>query len=119
MFESHTDKLILKQLQSIEAKQDQILAALNVSIKQEKTDMAAIDDTITSLTAQVAANTTVIGSATVLISGFKAQLAAAVAAAQAAGATPAQLKSLTDLSATIQANDTPLAAAVAANTPAA
>lgn len=81
--------------------------------------MAALDDAITALTAQVNANTTVIGSAKALISGFAAQLAAAVASAQAAGASPAQLAELTALQNTIEQNDNDLAAAVAANTPAA
>jgi hypothetical protein len=81
--------------------------------------MSKLDDQITALTAQVQANTTVENSALVLIQGFSATLAAAVAAAQAAGATPAQLQSLTDLGTAIKASDDALAAAVAANTPAA
>jgi hypothetical protein len=99
------------------------LAKLQVSIdaltKESTQEMEALDDKIASLTSQVASNTTVIGSATTLINGFAAQLAAAVSAAQAAGATPAQLQSLTDLQTTIAANDTALATAIAANTPAA
>lgn len=67
--------------------------------------MAAIDD----LTAQVAANTTVVGSALTLIQGFAAQLAAA-------GTDPAKLAAL---QAQLQASDDALAAAVVANTPAA
>jgi predicted benzoate:H+ symporter BenE len=70
------------------------------------------------LTAQVTANTTVTGSAVTMINGFSAQLAAAIAAAQAAGATPAQLKSLNDLNTAVKASDDDLAAAIAANTPA-
>lgn len=67
--------------------------------------MAAIDD----LTAQVAQNTTVIGSALTLIQGFAAELAAAGTDPVALAALQAQLNS----------SDTALAAAVAANTPAA
>ena len=81
--------------------------------------MAAIDDQLDALTAQVTANTTVTGSALVLIQGFAAQLAAAIAAATAAGATPAQLKRLVDLQAAVKTSDDDLAAAVAAGTPAA
>jgi len=67
--------------------------------------MAAIDD----LTAQVAANTTVIGSALTLIQGLAAQLAAA-------GTDPVKLAAL---QASLKQSDDDLAAAVAANTPAA
>lgn len=80
--------------------------------------MSALDDKITSLTAEVTRNTAVEGSALTLIQGFAGQLAAAIAAAQAAGATPAELQALTDLQTTLTANDDALAAAVAANTPA-
>lgn len=80
--------------------------------------MAALDDKITALQAEVANNTTVEKSALVLIQGFAARLDAAVAAAQAAGASPAQLQSLTDLSTSLKSNDDELAAAVTANTPA-
>lgn len=59
------------------------------------------------LTAQVATNNTVIGSALVLIQGFAAQLAAA-------GTDPAKLA---QLKSDLASNDDALAAAVAANTP--
>jgi hypothetical protein len=93
----------------------QILAGI---VRLEK-QMALLDDQITALTAQVEANTTVEKSALALIQGFAAQLAAAVAAASAAGATPTQLAALNALGTTIKANDDELAAAVAANTVAA
>lgn len=67
--------------------------------------MAAIDD----LTAQVAANTSVIESAITLLGNIKALL-------DAAGTDPAKLAAL---SATLAAEDDKLAAAVVANTPAA
>lgn len=79
----------------------------------------AIDDAIAKLQASVTNLTAVDTSAVALISGFKAQLDAAVAAAQAAGATPAELQTLTDLSASIDNSTQTLAAAVQANTPAA
>lgn len=79
--------------------------------------MAQLDDQITALTAQVQADTTVIGSAVKLINGIAAQIQAAVQAALAAGATAAQLKALNDLQTQLKTNDDSLAAAVAANTP--
>lgn len=64
--------------------------------------MSAIDD----LAAQVAANTTVIGSAKTLIQGLAQQLAAA-------GTDPAKLQALQTQ---LQQSDNDLAAAIAANT---
>jgi hypothetical protein len=66
---------------------------------------------LTSLTAQVAQNTSVEGSALTLIQGIAAQLAAAIAAND-----PAAIQSLQDQ---LSASATALAAAIAANTPAA
>lgn len=74
---------------------------------------------VDALVAQVAINKTVIDSALVLIQGFSVRLDAAVEAALAAGATPAVLKSLVDLSTSIKSSDADLATAVAENTPAA
>lgn len=74
---------------------------------------------ITTLQADVTAEQTVEASAVTLINGFAAQLAAAVAAAQAAGATPDQLTALSTLGSQISASSATLAQAVAANTPAA
>jgi hypothetical protein len=95
------------------------LAQLLAGIARLENKMAALDDQITALTAQVKANTDVENSALVLIQGFSARLDAAVAAALAAGATPAQLQALTDLGTAIKTSDDALAAAVTANTPAA
>jgi len=83
------------------------------------TFMAALDDKIAALQAEVANNTTVEKSAVTLLQGLSSQLAAAIAAAANAGATPAQLQALTDLQTALNTNDTDLAAAIAANTPAA
>lgn len=66
-------------------------------------------DELAGLTAQVAANTTVIESALTLIQGLKAKL-------DAAGTDPAALKALSD---SLGAEDQKLVDAVAANTPAA
>ena len=81
--------------------------------------MAALDDAIAKLQADVTAEATVEQSAITLLNGIPKLIADAVSAALAQGATPAQLKALTDLSASIEANTTGLSAAVTANTPAA
>ena len=81
--------------------------------------MAALDDQIAVLTADVTAEDTVIDSAVTLLNGIPALIKDAVDKALAAGATPAQLQSLTDLGTTMTAKSQALAAAVTANTPAA
>lgn len=86
------------------AKHDRILRALS-DLQRMVTKMAGELDT---LTAAVARNTTVIGSALVLIQGLKAAL-------DAAGTDPAKLAAL---SAQLAEQDDALAAAVTANTPA-
>ncbi len=83
--------------------------------QKEQISMAALDDQITALTIEVANNTTVEASALTLIRGLKTQLATALAAAAAAGATPVQLASLTSLVGTLTTSDAALAAAVGAN----
>lgn len=60
-----------------------------------------------ALTAQVAENTTVIGSAKTLLQNIKSQL-------DAAGTDPAKLKALSD---TLKAEDDSLAQAITDNTP--
>ena len=80
--------------------------------------MATIDESIADLTQKVAAQTTVDASAVAALSGIAQMLKDALAAAATAGATPAQLQALTDLSTSISANNTSLANAVTANTPA-
>lgn len=62
---------------------------------------------------------TVAKSATELINGVQARLDAAIAAALEGGATAEQLQPVSDLSAALSATADELAAAVAANTPAA
>lgn len=76
---------------------------------------AALD----KLAAQVTANTTVTGSAAALVNSIPQLIAAGIAAAIDAGATPEQLQQLSDLADKIGSDDTGLAAAVAANTSAA
>lgn len=79
--------------------------------------MSLLDDKLAALQLEVANNTSVEKSALALIQGFGAQLQAAVEAALAQGATPAQLQSITDFQSTLAANDSELAAAVLAGTP--
>jgi hypothetical protein len=79
----------------------------------------ALDDALTQLQADVTSENTVIDSAVTLLNGIPAMIADAVAKATAAGATPAELQAVTDLSAAIQAKAQALSAAVVANTPAA
>jgi len=98
---------------------DQLLSQQTTYFHQGAQAMATLQDAINQLKAQVAANKSAIDSAKDLINGFGARLDAATAAAKAAGATDAQLQSLTDLSTAIKADDDGLAAAVVANTPAA
>ncbi len=90
-----------------------IESKLDAAIAKEQIEMSVLDTDLAALTAQVNSNTSVIASAEEVIEGIAAQIAAAVAAALAAGATAAQLKSITDLQATVAANDTALAAAIA------
>lgn len=78
-----------------------------------------LDAQIADLTTSVQNETTVSNSALTLIQGISAQIAAAVAAASSAGATTTQLQALSNLQATLDDNDTTLAAAVTANTSAA
>ena len=77
--------------------------------------MAVIDDILANVTA---ANT-VEQSAIVFINGVPALIQAAVAQAQANGATAAQLQPVTDAATQLKANADALAAAITANTPAA
>jgi hypothetical protein len=71
---------------------------------------------IADLTAEVAADRTVMGSATILINGFQTRLDAAIAAAIANGASEAEVAPLADLSAGLAQDRTALASAVSANT---
>lgn len=94
----------------VEAKLDQLLQRVEQIQIQENQEMQGI----ASLTAQVSQNTTVIGSAKTLIEGFNKRLNDAIEAAQTGDNS-----ALLALSAEIKASDDALAAAVAANTPAA
>ncbi len=90
---------------AVEAQLSDISAKLGLLVNATRNIMATLD----ALTAQVAANKTVIDSAVVLINGIAARIAAA-------GADPVALAALVD---NLKASDEALATAVAANTPAA
>jgi hypothetical protein len=106
---------IFPALFRIEAKLARVLANQD----KEEVLMAQIDDEVTALTADVAAEATVEASAVTLLNGINARIDAAVQAALAAGATTAQLQAIADASAAIKAQTADLSAAVVANTPAA
>lgn len=89
---------------------------LNKLITEVHKMASELDTGLAALTAQVQANTDVVQSAVTLVQGFAAQIEAAVQAALAAGASPEELKAVTDAVAAIKADDDALAAAVAANT---
>ncbi len=80
---------------------------------------AKTQQAIDELTTTVADETTVIESAVTLIGGFAQRLADAIASASNAGATDAQLSSLSDLKTAMVTEKQRLADAVVANTPAA
>lgn len=82
------------------------VATLLALVKAQNLKEIVMAGSFDSLTAQVAANTSVVGSAITLINGFAAQLAAA-------GTDPVKLQALQD---SLNSSDTALAAAVAANT---
>ena len=77
------------------------------------------DRELTQLRDDVAAQSTVIASATAAFRGLAAQLAAAEASAKSAGATDAQISGVSAVRQTLETNTAALAAAIPANTPAA
>lgn len=102
---------------------DKVALKLQLSLAlltQKVNEMSGtVDAALADLTAKVENETTVNASAVALINGFPALIAQAVAAAQAAGATPDQLAAFDALGKSIQANADELASSVSANTPAA
>jgi hypothetical protein len=91
--------------------------AILAGIARLGAQMSQMDDEITQLVADVAAERNLIDKATALISGFPAAIQKAVDDALAAGATPQQLQTLTDLHAAIGQQSTDLTNAIATNTP--
>ncbi len=89
-------------------------------ILQELTRMSeTFDRELTQLRDDVAAQSTVIASATAAFHGLAAQLVAAEASAKSAGATDAQIAGVSAVRQTLETNTAALAAAIPANTSAA
>ena len=79
---------------------------------------AELQNVIDDLTAKVGALKTAADAAEAALIAVPQRIADAVAAAQAAGATPEQLQALTDLAATLNTETGELTAALAAASPA-
>jgi hypothetical protein len=112
---------MLAEIRGLRTGQNQIIEAIHVIrllLAKHGDIMAQIDTDIAALQTAVAAETTATQSAITLISGIQAQIQNAVDAALAAGATPAELSSITDLTTTLQAQTSALSSAVTENTPA-
>lgn len=77
----------------------------------------SFDAEMSQLRADVAAQSSVIASATAAFRGLAAQLEAAVASAVTAGATPDQVAALVSLRTSLESNTASLANAIPANTP--
>lgn len=77
-----------------------------------------LETEVNNLRDDVAAQLTVIDSATAAFRGLAAQLAAAEASAKAAGATEDQIAGVAAVRKTLETNTAALAAAIPANTPA-
>ena len=93
--------------------------SLQLILQELKNMSETFDAELTKLRDDVAAQNTVIASATAAFRGLAAQLAAAEANAKSAGATDAQILSVSAVRQTLETNTAALAAAVPANTSAA
>jgi hypothetical protein len=98
--------VIFRQLNRIEQKLDLLLA-------REKAHMATLQDEIATLTTNVAAQDTVIGSVETLLTG----LTNTINTLKGSIADPAAIAALDQLATQVAANSTRIAAAVTANTP--
>ncbi len=76
-----------------------------------------LDTLLATATSDAEKSANVVDSAIIIINGIQAGIDAAVMAALAAGATPVELKSVTDLNTSIEAKIAELSTAVAAHTP--
>jgi hypothetical protein len=83
----------------------------------EKSAMSQMDEAVKKLTDDVAATRTAVDSAVVFANGVPKLIADAIAAAQAAGATPEQLQAITDAQTALEQQASDLGAAILANTP--
>jgi hypothetical protein len=107
----HLDPASLDALRLSQTHNTHLLERLLKMATDLKTEIADLTDDVAQLT-------TVDASAVALLTGLSKQLADAIAAAQAAGATAEQLQQLADLHTAITTQNQALADAVAANTPA-
>ena len=115
MSEEHiTNEKLFHLLVEIKQQQHEAFECL----KQIRNKMTDLDNAIAALQTEVANNTAVTNSAIPLIQALSQQLALAIAAAQQAGATPAQLGVLQTLLASLTANDTALNTVINAAVPA-
>jgi hypothetical protein len=103
----------------VDQRLDDILAHVVGLATQIAAGAQHMDQELQALRDEVTAVTEGQDAALAVINGINDRIAAAVAAAQAAGATPEQLQAITDLTASLRQHADPLAAAVVANTPAA
>jgi hypothetical protein len=106
---------IQKALNTIQGQLQQILSG-ETKIMATGT---SLDAQIEALRQDVKSETDADQSAITLIQGIPELITAAVAKAQAAGATPAQLQAISDLGKALTSNASQLGAAVVANTSAA
>jgi hypothetical protein len=112
----HLDALTINVVHTVSA--DAALKSMFQSLIEDFAKMSnTVQQAIDALTADVAQETTVNQSAIALIQGVPALITAAIAAASAAGATPAQLAAFDALNTSLAVNTSALAAAVTAGTP--
>jgi len=105
--------------QTLRASSEALAQAVSGTTLKESHMPDPTNPTLDALAAQVAQTTSVEQSAVQALNGVAARIQAAVDAAIAGGATAAQLAPITDEVNQLQASSAALAAAVAANTPAA
>lgn len=94
-------------------------AFLQLILKEMKRMSDTFDSELAQLRSDVAAQSTVIASATAAFQGLAAQIAAAERAAKDAGASDAQIAGVAAVRQTLESNTAALAAAIPANTAAA
>jgi hypothetical protein len=116
----HFDALIITEQPAASADALTALTAAVIGLRKDIQTMSGtqnqLDAEIADLQAKVEAETGVTQSAVTLLNGIPALIATAVAQAQAAGATDAQLAAMKALGNTIAQNTGGLAGAVEANT---
>ncbi len=107
------------QLNRIERKLDHLTSLSTYLFRLELKMNSELQTALDSITATVAAVTSVDDSAKALVDSIPQLIADAVSKVVANGVDPAQLQAITDLQAALVQHSGPLAASVTANTPAA